>query len=580
MNPTHIDTSASWDQLLARTVGSYNPDVLLINPVKGAPGTRGNESSVAAYADTVGPSYLYGRFHNTFPAEPLYFNVIAAQLRRAGISCEIADGFCHRFNVDDMVDVVGRFSPKIVAFAVFHNTVTDTLEAARAVKAAQPGVVIVIGSAYASPHWVGIARDASVDFVVVGDGEEAFVELALAVRAGLDASGIPGVASAAGGKPQLIPPRPVTKLDELAFPARDLMPLIKENEYGVSMYTSRGCAFGNCSFCYLLPYQQVALQPKWRARSAENVVDEISLLVETHGVERITFVDEDYFGSNADGVDRTVRIAELLLERDIHVRYYVNALVRSLLFIKRKGLLPLFAKSGMDSVFAGFESASRATLQQFRKPQLPGQYEEVIDGLMTYGIRLNPGLISFTPSSSLEDLRDNMLLAQRMRYYDLYLFTRRLVDLEETPDLARAESMASPLVHQGWLERYQAEHTSIFGQFVDPRVASVYQMMRVLSNLLYEVISAAQSVAPDRVRERRDQVIERHYDAFWQAIHQAESHASPIMSFSSLLHWASDACDRITGPLHVTGTASGSGFSGTRGHTQALDSEVRSNSWS
>lgn len=544
------DSSNTWDNLLARTVGRYDPDVLLVNPVKGAPGTRGTEASVAAYADTVGPSYLYGVFRKTFPAEPLYFNVIAAQLRRAGLSCEIADGFCHRFHVEDLVDVVGRFAPRTVAFAVFHNTIADTLAAARTIKALRPDVAVVIGSAYASAHWAEIVRADEVDFVVVGDGEAAFVELALAMREGRDTGRIPGVASMADGRPRLVPPVPLTDLDALAFPARDLMPLVTENEYGVSVYTSRGCAFGNCSFCYLLPYQRVSLQPKWRARSAENVVDEIAELVAEFGLTRVTFVDEDYFGSGTGGVDRTIRIAELLIERRISVRYYVNALIRSLLLIKRRGLLPLFAQSGMDSVFTGFESASRTTLRQFRKPQLPSQYEEVIDGLMEHGIRINPGLISFTPTSSLDDLRENMLLAQRMRYYDLYLFTRRLVDLDEKPDLARALSMAAPAADRGWREQYEAEHPDIVSQFAEPRVASVFQLMRVLCNLLQEEVSAAQSVSPERVEERREQLIERHYEAFSQALAMAGSQDGAAMSFPSVLRWASLACHRITAPLH------------------------------
>jgi hypothetical protein len=138
-----------WLTRIGRTALSARTDVLLLNPVKGAPGTRGTEASVLKYSDTVGPSYLFGRFTETFPAEPLYLAMLAGTLRSHNVSCEIADGYCHRFAPEDLFDVVRHFHPRIVAIAVFHNTLADACAAARRIKAWDPTVTVVIGSAYA-----------------------------------------------------------------------------------------------------------------------------------------------------------------------------------------------------------------------------------------------------------------------------------------------------------------------------------------------------------------------------------------------------------------------------------------------
>lgn len=509
---------SAWLDALARTVTSWDTDVLLLNPVKGAPGTRGTEQTAVAYASTIGPSYLWGRFVDTFPAEPMYFSLLAAVLRERGVRCELADGLCHGFEVDEMMAVVEAFAPKIVCVAAFHNTIADSIELARAVKAWDPSVRFVLGSAYVAPRWEEVLGERAVDYVVVGDGEQSLRDLCAALLADGEVDSIAGVARRVGGIPQLAPPVPVVNLDEIPFAARDLLPLIRQQGFGVSIYGTRGCAFGRCTFCYLVPYQEVSLQPRWRARSAENIVDEIEYLVTHHQVERVTFVDEDYFGSNSDGVERAIAIAELILARGIKINYYVNALVRSLLHVARKDQLALLARSGLDSVFAGFESASTDQLRSFRKPQRPDQYEYLIDILASHGIRLSPGLITFTPSASLADISRNVELARRMQYYDTFLFTRRLVDLGNGEGMSSGESMDKPVYHDDWLSSYRAEHDSVISSFDDASVGQLYQLMRVLCSMLTEAFQYDGPYGRELLESSRAALIGRHYEAFDVAV--------------------------------------------------------------
>jgi hypothetical protein len=532
---------SQWRERISRTARSSAPEVLLLNPVKGAPGTRGTEESVLRYSDTVPPSYLFGRFTTTFPAEPLYFGMLAGTLRAQGISCEIADGYLHRFTPEEMFDVVVHLRPRIVAIAVFHNTIGAATACARRIKVWDPSVTVVIGSAYASPHWREIVLWPEIDHVVVGDGELAMVALARAVLSGTPTDGIPGVAQVQDGKPTLIPPVPLADLDSIAFPARDLLPLVLEDGYGVSVYGTRGCAFGRCTFCYLVPYQEVSLQPRWRARSATNVVDEIEDLVGRWGVRQITFVDEDYFGDNRIGVHRAVEIAEQLIARNIRVKYYVNALVKSLLFVSRAGHLPLLAKSGMNSVFTGFETSSTDQLKSFLKPQRPEQYDIVIDALRAHGIWVNPGLITFTPTSTLDDVLANVRLAERMRYYDLYLFSRLLVDLADSPVDMRSDSMASGRPGAFWRDAFRAEHEAVCTSFADVRVGALYQTMRILCSLLVEHYQVDAGPMRDRLIGARNELIEAHYRAVEEAIHECRA-MRPVVppydnTFSAARHW-------------------------------------------
>jgi hypothetical protein len=527
----------SWPQRLNLTVHDWSTDVLLLNPIKGAPGTRGTEQSPVRYSDTIGPSYLYGRFNHTFPAEPLYFAQIAGQLRASGIRCEIADGLCHQFDIDDMAQVVSMFDTDIIAIAVFHNTLSEALELATSVKKNRPGSTIVFGSAYAAPRWREILEHDVVDYVVVGDGELAFAQLVVSLLGRYDVCAeIPGVAGRdRSGAARLTPPKPIHDLDSLPFAARDLLPLVREQGHGVSVYSTRGCAFGRCSFCYLLPYQEVSLQPRWRARSASNVVDELERLVMSHDVRRFTFVDEDYFGTNEAGVQRAIDIANEILNRSLSISYYVNALVKSLLFVIRSGHLPLLSQSGLDSVFTGFESTSPARLKSFHKPQKPDQYGHVIDELDKYGVRINPGLITFTPDAELDDIVANVQLARRMHYYDLYLFTRRLVDLDTAPAATRAAAVRRHAQGTSWLESYRKEHAELLNHFENPRVAALYQLMRIICSRLVDAYQIGGVYSRARLVQLREHLISKHFEAFDQAVGYCSSSTAVPADFDALL---------------------------------------------
>ena len=53
----------------------------------------------------------------------------------------------------------------------------DVIDIARLVKRADPAVQVVIGGNHASSYWNHILKDPAVDHVVVGEGEETFLEL-------------------------------------------------------------------------------------------------------------------------------------------------------------------------------------------------------------------------------------------------------------------------------------------------------------------------------------------------------------------------------------------------------------------
>jgi len=145
-----------------------------------------------------------------------------------------------------------------------------------------------------------VLKDENVDCVVVGEGENTMLDLVKRIEHGEGLTGIPGTMYRRNGQVRRERPRPfIENLDELPFPAWHLLdkeglveeakrsPFVMRRPAG-AMVTSRGCPY-NCYFCSV----RKIWSRKWRARSPENVVDEMEFLKNVHGFQEIQWLDDN-----------------------------------------------------------------------------------------------------------------------------------------------------------------------------------------------------------------------------------------------------------------------------------------------
>ena len=79
--------------------------------------------------------------------------------------------------------------------------------------------------------------------------------------------------------------------------------------------TSRGCSY-KCTFCSTTKNFQT-----FRARSPENVLDEIELLVKKYGVKEVHFQDDNFICYH----DRAIAIAEGMMKRGLRINWDVTS---------------------------------------------------------------------------------------------------------------------------------------------------------------------------------------------------------------------------------------------------------------
>jgi anaerobic magnesium-protoporphyrin IX monomethyl ester cyclase len=248
----------------------------------------------------------------------------------------------------------------VVGISVDTSRCPVSFDIARAAK--EQGLTVVVGG----PHVSFMAEEALatgvIDYVVRNEGEYSFLSLVEFLAKSRPFDEVRGVAYLDDGKVLKTPDAPfIHDLDSLPFPARDLLPLdlYRERMNGrlmTTMVTSRGCPF-NCDFCSSSEFFGV----RWRARSVENMLEEIDIIHNKHGYRALSFVD-DNFTLNPE---RAVKVSERISANGWDIVW--AAMTRVDTVVKHPEMVRAMAKAGFSWTFIGFESGSQEMLDAYGK---------------------------------------------------------------------------------------------------------------------------------------------------------------------------------------------------------------------
>jgi radical SAM superfamily enzyme YgiQ (UPF0313 family) len=220
------------------------------------------------------------------------------------------------------------------------------------------GVVTIAGGQHFVEETIPEAFDAGIDYVVIGEGEEAIKELLAAIEGKQDVSGIKGISYRKNGKAVYTPKRtPLIDFDKLPLPDFSLVRYAKIDVYPVERI--RGCGM-ECEFC--------TVKGKPRNASPERLLECISRLVETHDARHFFIVD-DLFGQHRD---ETIRFCGMLKDYQKSIGTRVDLVVQIRLDkAKDSELLFAMRQTGINTVAIGFESPIEEELKAMNKHLMP-----------------------------------------------------------------------------------------------------------------------------------------------------------------------------------------------------------------
>lgn len=344
-----------------------------------------------------------------FTNPPLGLLYIAGTLLEHGFEVRIIDG-C-RDGKEAIKDSLISFQPDIVGITCLTPGRKKALEVAVMTKELNPQSTVVLGGAHATIMYRQILENyPSVDYVVLGEGEETFLEIAKENAA----AEIHGIVYRLDSEIIKTPSRKyIENLDTLPFPAWHLLDLKKysgadtvvvrgvdlSQEPRISVIFSRGCK-GHCDFCSTWWIWQ-----GWRHRSPKNMVDELELLNRKFGIRNICFADD------AMTVDRqaTIELCDDIIARGLKIVFHVTTrsdCVDAVLLQKLKA-------AGCYKIAFGIETGSPKLLEQMGKENDIATAERAIKLAKEAGILVTALVIVGNIGETKESVRDTVAFLRR-----------------------------------------------------------------------------------------------------------------------------------------------------------------------
>lgn len=342
---------------------------------------------------------------------PLGLSYVAAALEKAGFKVEMLDNYLLRKSIDEVKEIVKRASPEIVGMTCSSASYPRCVETAKAIKEVLPSCKIVVGGWHPSYVPESMLQHPEIDYVVVGEGERAMVELATCLTKGDEkaAAQVAGVAYRHKGKIVQNAQSFIKNLDELPFPARHLLPMhLYEKEIPylkakpfTTMNIVRGCPF-NCIYC--------ETRRLWgqtcRGFSPPRVVDEIVHLKETYGIRGIYFVGDNFTINKK----RTMELCELIKKSKLDVEWVCDTRAD---MISRE-LLQAMKEAGCRTIWFGVESGSPRILEKINKGITIEQTVQAFKLCREAGIRIASSFIMGIPGETLEDIEMTYKFAKKL----------------------------------------------------------------------------------------------------------------------------------------------------------------------
>lgn len=304
---------------------------------------------------------------------PLGLLYVAAAAERAGYRVVVVDAEVEDLSDGDVLARLRPLQPAVLGLTGMTPMREDIRRAARALRPVTAR--LILGGVHATRFRHDVLIEVpELDALVLGEGEDTIVELLRHWSDGAQGPPPPGVAMRGWPIVEAAPPR----IDTLPRPARHLVPhgryryLFQTRRGAATMISSRGCPF-RCSFC-----DKTISGDDWRARAAEDVVDEVVELNARFGVGYLCFFDDNFTLRRK----RVVRICEEMIHRDVDVHWKAES--------RADGMTPdlasLMARAGCKTVAFGVESGNAHALDVLQKDQDPARVLAAIQSCRAAGI--------------------------------------------------------------------------------------------------------------------------------------------------------------------------------------------------
>ncbi len=304
---------------------------------------------------------------------------------------------------EQILEQVRRCSPDLIGFTVPNSCQQDIAHSvARLIKKSYPKILIVAGGNHVTALPDKMDKDC-FDYLIIGEGEYSILHLIDDINHHREGNEISRVYPNGDQHSNYI-----TNLDDLPFPALDLMPLSKlwhGRRRWINMVATRGCLY-NCNFCSIHTIMGYSI----RRRSVDNVIAEILKWEKEYQIQEIFFEDDNLTTYKQWAKELFQRIADL----NLGIRFYARNGIRA--DSVDKELLLLMRAAGFQDFYISPESGSQRTLDEIigKKMKL-SDCENAIRLAKEVSLDVHTFFVVGFPDETWEDLETTLKYARHLK---------------------------------------------------------------------------------------------------------------------------------------------------------------------
>jgi len=329
----------------------------------------------------------------------------------------VIDSQIEKLDYSGLASRVNSIKPDIAGITAMTLTMIDVIETIKVVKKINKEIRIVLGGPHVHLFPEETIRLKNIDYLVLGEGEKILKELLDRIDDKSELRKVPGLVFK--DKENVINtgiPPTIKNLDEIPFPARDMVPykkynsLLTKGDIATTMMTSRGCPF-KCSFC-----DRPHLGKVFRARSVNNVVDELEECVKL-GIYDFLFYDDTFTLDKK----RVVEICEKIIERKLDIAWDIRTRVD---FVDGE-VLKYLKKAGCQGIHYGIEAGTERILKILNKGITINQAKHIFDLTRKYKIPILAYFMIGNPTETIDEIYTTFKVMKELKpdYAHITIFT-------------------------------------------------------------------------------------------------------------------------------------------------------------
>ncbi|HDH05320.1 MAG TPA: radical SAM protein [Nitrospirae bacterium] len=361
---------------------------------------------------------------------PLGLAYIAAMLEQNNYPVKIVDCVIEGYNTEteisngirtyglskrEIIHIIEEYQPSVIGISAIFSTLDSIIrELSRDIKETFPEVKIVVGGTHATVMAEELICEPSIDYVIRGEGEYAFLGLVEYLEMKRQIDEVNNLTWKENGEIRSTPQQFIEDIDQLPRPARHLLNIegyIKigrmhgSPEKGVraaTLITSRGCP-AKCIFC--------SIHSVWgrtfRGHSPEYVLNEMQELREQYKINHLLFEDDNLtFDRN-----RAVSIFQGMIDRKYNFSWTTPNGVA--VWALNDYLLKLIKESGCCWLTLAVESGDPETLAKIiKKPLRLDKVILIVKTCRKLKIHTNAFFVIGLPGETMESIQRSMTFAE------------------------------------------------------------------------------------------------------------------------------------------------------------------------